>query len=86
MPYAATLAFIDSLQDDRRDLSQLTPRDRFLESLIVRKPSSVAAKVNMMALHDKDILWKVIEGRDVLAHLRQGPDTLNFEYPGWMVD
>jgi hypothetical protein len=83
MPYAATLCFIDSIQDDRRNLEHVTDRLRFLEKLIVERPATVKAKVNRPAKAE-DTLWKIVEACDVLGHLVQSPSVLNFKYPLWM--
>ena len=86
MPYAATLAFIDSIQDDRRDLESLC-RDtvRFLEKLHVTPPSEISAKLDKAGLSDDDVLWKIIEGRDVMTHLLENAPGLTFRYPSWIV-
>ena len=85
MPFAATLAFIDSIQDDMRDIEQLNDRIRFLEKLLIRRPYDVCAKLNPDGLREEEVLWKIIEARDVLAHLQQDKDTLTFTYPQWLV-
>jgi hypothetical protein len=85
MPFAALLAFIDSIQDDRRDLEGVTEEIRFLERILVRCPAIVTAKVNKQALPVESLIWKVVEARDVFAHLGQDPNGLSFRYPDWMV-
>lgn len=86
MPFAATLAFIDSIQEDCRDISELNAQIRFLEKLIIQKPRFVKARVNVKALGEDDVLWKIIEARDVCATLLESSDTLSFKYPSWMVN
>lgn len=86
MPFGAMLAFIDSIQEDRRELSDIQTWIKFLEKLIIKLPRYVRAKVNLRALSDDDIFWKVIEARDVHATLREGQDTVSFIYPQWMVN
>ncbi len=87
MPYAATLAFIDSIQDDRRDLQNLC-RDtvRFLKELQITLPSRISAKLDKAGLSESDVLWKIVEGRDVMAHLLERDPGLTFRYPAWIVD
>jgi hypothetical protein len=84
MPFAALLAFVDSIQDDRRDLEGLKEEVRFLERILVKKPATVTAKVNMRSLPPQSLLWKAVEARDVLAHLSQDPASLYFKYPDWV--
>jgi hypothetical protein len=85
MPFAALLAFVDSIQDDRRDLNDLKEEVRFLERILVQDPATVMAEVNGRSLPVQSILWKVVEARDVLSHLSQNPASLYFRYPAWMV-
>ncbi len=46
LPFAATLAFIDSLQVDRREISEIRKEIEYLETLIIRTSRCVEAKVN----------------------------------------
>ena len=85
LPFASLLAFVDSIQDDRRDLAGLKNELYFLERLIVNQPTTVTAQVNRAAVSDNSLLWKVVEARDVIASLRQRAGTLTFVYPAWMV-
>jgi hypothetical protein len=85
LPFAGLLAFVDSIQDDRRDLTGLRSEVNFLERLIVNAPATVTAQVNRAALNAESVLWKCVEARDVLASLSQNKQTLFFEYPNWMV-
>lgn len=85
MPFAALLAFVDSIQDDRRDLDGVKEELSFLERILVQAPATVTAEVNGRSLSWQSILWKVVEARDVLLHLSQYPESLNFKYPAWMV-
>ena len=85
MPFAALLAFVDSIQDDRRDLEGLKEEVQFLERVLIQEPATVTAEVNMEFLPPQSLLWKVVEARDVLAHLSQDPASLYFKYPDWMV-
>lgn len=84
MPFAGMLAFVDSIQDDRRNIAGLHSEVRFLERLLVRRPRRVSAKVNPAALSPSDVLWKVVESRDVLRSLLQREDAMTFSYPSWM--
>lgn len=85
MPFAGLLAFIDSIQDDRRDPAGIRDEVGFLKRLLVRPPASVAAVVNEEALRQASFLWKIVEARDVLDSLRRQANHLSFEYPQWMV-
>jgi hypothetical protein len=51
----------------------------------VSNPAIVSAEVDTAALRPEAILPKLVEARDVLATLEQGPDTLFFQYPRWMI-
>jgi hypothetical protein len=84
MPFAALLAFIDSIQDDRRDLDGVKEEVRFLQRILVLEPATVSAEVNTQYLPEQSVLWKVVEARDILAHLSQDPESLYFRYPTWM--
>ncbi len=86
MPFAATLAFIDSIQEDRRELTEIWAQMRFLERLIVNGPRYVKAKLNLNALEDEDVLWKIIESRDVCGVLLESDDSISFKYPPWMTN
>ena len=83
MPFAGMLAFVDSIQDDRRNISGLRSEVLFLERLLVRT-QTVSAKVNPAALSPADVLWKVVESRDVLSSMSQHDGSINFRYPDWM--
>lgn len=85
MPFAALLAFVDSIQDDRRDLKGLTNEINFLKTLIVNR-SVITAEVELGAISDESILWKVVEARDIVKSLHQVAGAINFEYPNWMVN
>jgi hypothetical protein len=85
LPFASLLAFVDSIQDDRRDLPGLKGEVSFLERLIVRPPATVTAQVHRAALSVQSVLWKCVEARDVIACLNQRKETLFFAYPNWMV-
>ena len=49
MPFAGLLAFVDSIQDDRRDLRGLRNELCFLEKLLIRDPALISADVNRNA-------------------------------------
>ncbi len=85
MSFAGMLAFVDSIQDDRRNIAGLHSEVRFLEKLLVQRPRRVSAKVNPAALSPSDVLWKVVESRDVLGSLLQRDDAMTFSYPTWMI-
>jgi hypothetical protein len=84
LPFAALLAFVDSIQDDRRDLAGSEKAALILEQLLVKEPALVKAKINIHALTDEQLLGKIVEARDVLASLQQNEDSLFFQYPPWM--
>ena len=84
LPFAALLAFVDSIQDDRRDLAGLQNELYFLERLLVDAPATVTARVDRNAVPDTSVLWKLIEARDVTASLRNHDNGLTFTYPEWM--
>lgn len=84
LPFAALLAFVDSIQDDRRGLATGKEATLILEELLIRRPATVSARINIDALGDRLLLGKIVEAHDVLAALEQNPDTLRFEYPRWM--
>lgn len=79
------LTYIDSIQDDRRDLSGGIEPRVILRSLSVRDGSRIEADIDMTALESADILQKIIEARDVAVSIGPGEDGLEFIYPGWMV-
>lgn len=85
MPYASLLAFVDSIQDDRRDPMGVRQQMSFLRRLCVSAPAVVSAEVDTGALRPEAILPKLVEARDVLASLEQSPVTLFFQYPQWMI-
>lgn len=84
LPFAALLAFVDSIQDDRRNLAAVRDAVLILEKLLISSPRTVQAQINMDALETQALLDKIIEGRDVLAALEQRPTELNFKYPDWI--
>ena len=84
LPFAALLTFVDSIQDDRRDLAGIQGELHFLERLLVEAPATVTAKVDRDAIPDTSVLWKLIEARDVTASLQNHSNGLTFTYPEWM--
>ena len=84
MPFASLLAFIDSIQDDRRDLEGVQDAVLVLEELVIQPPAKVVAEINADALDDSTLLDKILESRDVLAALQQSDSDLFFKYPEWM--
>ena len=85
LPFGALLAFVDSIQDDRRDLSGATEAALILEQLLISPPATIEAQVNHHAFDDRSLLEKIIEAGDVLAALQQTKGGLFFKYPEWMV-
>jgi len=86
LPFAALLAFVDSIQDDRRGFSASEDAALVLKRLLITKPATITADINRQALSDRDLLDKIIEGRDVLASLEQTEDALYFKYPKWIAE
>jgi hypothetical protein len=84
LPFAALLAFVDSIQDDRRNLDTVREAVLILEKLLVTPPRTVEAQINIDALDGQQLLDKIIEGRDVLAALDQRHNVLQFKYPKWV--
>jgi hypothetical protein len=84
LPFAALLAFVDSIQDDRRNLEAVKESVLILKTLLIAAPRTVEADINIDALTGQQILDKIMEGRDVLAALDQKKKTLNFKYPSWV--
>jgi hypothetical protein len=84
LPFAALLAFIDSIQDDRRNLEAVKEAVLILKKLLITPPRTVAADINIDALTGQQLLDKIMEGRDVLAALDQRNNTLSFKYPSWV--
>jgi len=86
MPFSALLAFIDSIQDDRRTLGEMKAQRPFLHGLTVDSDRKISALVDASALKDSDVIWKMIEAKDVLAAVDCNRDTLEVEYPAWLVE
>jgi hypothetical protein len=84
LPFAALLAFVDSIQDDRRNLAAVREALLILEKLLIVPPRTVEARINIDALESQSLLDKIIEARDVLAALDQHPDEMEFKYPAWV--
>ncbi len=84
MPFAALLAFVDSIQDDRRDLGASRQAALILRRLLVRRSGLVQADIDPGAIPEEALIGKMIEARDVLASLLQPNDGLRFKYPSWM--
>jgi hypothetical protein len=84
MPFAALLAFVDSIQDDRRDLGVSRRAVMILKRLLVKRPAVVEADIDAQAIPDEALLGKIVEAREVLAALRYAADGLQFHYPKWM--
>jgi hypothetical protein len=84
LPFASLLAFVDSIQDDRRGLAGIEDAVVVLQELLVQQPATVSARINPDALTDENLLEKIVEGRDVLASLDQSRVDLFFEYPEWV--
>lgn len=83
LPFASLLAFVDSIQDDRRDLLSIAPGIPALSKLQISK-GLVTAQLNFDAVPHDDLLLKIVESRDVLAALDQSGSQLRFGYPDWM--
>jgi hypothetical protein len=84
LPFAALLAFIDSIQDDRRELEQMIESAVTLKGLAVNN-GIVSAIVDQDAVSSGSFLDKVLEARDLACSLDNETGFLGFEYPPWMV-
>jgi hypothetical protein len=84
LPFAALLAFIDSIQEDRRDLDGPGVEALVLEGLHVADPACIVADLNQAALRNDQVLDKILEARDVFAALRQPAGGMTFHYPEWI--
>jgi len=85
MPFAALLMFVDSIQDDRRDLGGGEDAVQVLKALRCYEKTLVVAEINQGALRDLDLLEKIVEARDVTASMSQSAGELQFKYPTWLV-
>ena len=85
LPFAALLAFVDSIQDDRRDLAGLFDTPVVLKSLTCGQDGSITANVDLAALDSQSIFEKIIEGRDVYDSLVHREGGMRFVYPAWIV-
>jgi hypothetical protein len=85
LPFAALLAFVDSIQDDRRDLEGVLDTPWILKSVACAADGRITADVDLGALDSQSILEKIIEGRDVHASLIHRAGGMRFEYPGWIL-
>ena len=85
LPFAALLAFVDSIQDDRRDLQGVLDTPVILKSLACTHDGIITADVELAALDSQSILEKIIEGRDVYASLVHYEGGMRFVYPTWIV-
>lgn len=77
-PFAALLAFIDSIQDDRREPSVPDPSKDILEGLEVDN-MKVSASLDLTRLTERQILKKRTEAADIIAFFEQ--DGLCYEFP-----
>lgn len=85
MPFAGLLAFVDSIQEDRRKFIDIKGNIPFLHYLIVTNGRIISAEVDGSALAKEDIIWKIVEATDVLAALERTKDSFDVEYPKWLV-
>ena len=84
MPFAALLAFVDSIQDDRRDVGASRQAVLILRRILIRQPAVIEADIDRHAIADDALLGKIIECRDVVAALRQERGGPQFRYPSWI--
>jgi hypothetical protein len=85
LPYAALLSFVDSIQDDRRDISEIKQFVLILRRLLIKRPSTVTADIDARAIAEGEFLSKIIEAHDVLGCLDQAAGELYFKYPNCIV-
>jgi hypothetical protein len=84
MPFAALLAFVDSIQDDRRDLAGLQKARLILESVDIEQERLVKAVINCGGYSDEELLFKIVEARGVSDAIEGTADGLCFSYPAWL--
>jgi hypothetical protein len=84
MPFAALLAFVDSIQDDRRELVGPLPARRILDDLSVDDVGTVSAALNADQYDPAELLEKMLEARDVRASFLDTDGVISFKYPDWM--
>jgi hypothetical protein len=85
MPFAALLAFVDSIQEDRRRFDGVGLEKAFLERIVIEEARVVSAEVNGGALGAADVIWKIVEATDVLASIERTEDSFDVRYPQWLV-
>ena len=85
LPFAALLAFVDSIQDDRRDLEGIFDTPLVMTGLSCSPNGEIVAEVDVAALDSQSILEKIIEGRDVHACIAPHENGLILRYPSWMI-
>lgn len=83
MPFASLLAFVDSLQDDRRDIESSLAHGPVNLAINTMAPRTVAATLDPNAIDPGAVLHKIIEAWDVTVCLITNPGALVFEYPSW---
>jgi len=84
MPFSALLTFIDSLQEDSRDFQRSGVSSHFLWELSVEN-GVILPDIDSAALDAKTLIWKMIEARDVKMTLEMANNSLQFEYPKWIL-
>jgi len=77
-PFAALLAFIDSIQDDRRQRDVPDPSNDILEGLEVNG-KTISACLDVSRLIDAQVLKKRTEATDIISFFEA--DGLIYEYP-----
>jgi hypothetical protein len=85
MSFAALLAFVDSIQEDRRRFEGIGLEKAFLEHLVIENERVISAEVNGGALAATDVIWKIVEASDVLASIERTTDNFEVKYPQWLV-
>jgi len=84
MPFAVLLAFVDSIQEDRRGFKVINKDKVFLQCLTLNNERIVSAKVDGKALKE-GVIWKIVEATDVLAAIETNEKSIDIEYPTWLV-
>ncbi|MFX1487302.1 MAG: hypothetical protein ACFFBS_09460 [Promethearchaeota archaeon] len=85
MPFAALLAYVDSIQEDRRKFDSIRKERAFLRHLTIEEERIISAEVDGAALANGDVIWKIVEATDVLSFLERSTASFEVEYPKWLV-
>jgi hypothetical protein len=85
MPFAALLAFVDSIQDDRRDLFGIALEHKILCDIQLVDATTYRAELDASAIPQEIILQRMVEARHVLQSFQWPYGNLSLKYPDWML-